>query len=114
MTAIALFGFIFTFLDAMPLGHPIRLSEQVQGCGLNNFVALNYASRHMNWLHCFGLRRFDRAIHHELQLGGQEQLGKRVCDCCLIQITLTAVLFFSLPIWRKQEQTRKSRPDGYI
>lgn len=30
----------------------------------------------------------------------------------LIQITLTAVLFFSLPIWRKQEQTRKADQTG--
>ena len=55
MTAVALLGFSlsgsfwFLLLFAIPLG----LGAGSVDAALNNFVALHYQAKHMNWLHCF-------------------------------------------------------------
>ncbi len=55
LTAAALFGFSVShsvgllFLFAIPYG----LGAGAIDAALNNYVALHYSSRHMNWLHCF-------------------------------------------------------------
>lgn len=55
MTAFALLGYslvghaAFLFLLAIPLG----LGAGSVDAALNNFIALHYESKHMNWLHCF-------------------------------------------------------------
>ncbi|HOB91856.1 MAG: MFS transporter [Bacillota bacterium] len=115
MTAIALFGFSFSrsfwmlCLWAIPYG----LGAGAVDAALNNFVALNYASRHMNWLHCFwgfGASIGPYIMSYSLAVKNSWENG--YVTVALIQITLTAVLFFSLPIWRKQEQTRKADQTG--
>ncbi|MBQ7283444.1 MAG: MFS transporter, partial [Oscillospiraceae bacterium] len=54
MTALALFGFsISNSLAAMCLwAVPYGLGAGCIDASLNNYVAVNYASRHMSWLHC--------------------------------------------------------------
>ncbi|MGH8018019.1 MAG: MFS transporter [Opitutaceae bacterium] len=55
VTALALFGWSIApgvnwlFVCALPLG----LGGGSVDAALNNFVASHYASKHMNWLHCF-------------------------------------------------------------
>lgn len=55
MTAAAMLGmalscsFSLTLLLCVPLG----LGGGAVDAALNNFVALHYQARHMNWLHCF-------------------------------------------------------------
>ena len=55
LAAMALFGFSFSqnlfmmCLFSVPLG----LSAGATDSALNNYIALNYSARHMNFLHCF-------------------------------------------------------------
>ena len=103
MTAAALFGFSVSnaywmlLLWAVPYG----LGAGSVDAALNNYVALHYASRHMSWLHCFwgvgasvGPVIMGAAITGEMGWNG----GYRIIG--LMQIILTVILVFSLPLWK--------------
>ena len=55
MTAAALFGFGAARSVALMcvLAVPLGLGGGSVDSALNNYVALRYKARHMNWLHCF-------------------------------------------------------------
>lgn len=107
MTAVALFGFSISgafwmlCLWAIPYG----LGAGSVDAALNNYVALHYESRHMSWLHCFwglgasiGPYVMGYALTGSLGWGG----GYRIIS--ILQIVLTAILIFSLPLWKKPTQ----------
>lgn len=80
MTAAAMVGmalsgsFVFTLLMCVPLG----LGGGAVDAALNNFVALHYEARHMNWLHCFwglGATLGPAVIGLLLRLTGQWRRG---------------------------------------
>lgn len=102
-TAAALFGFSVsrTFGALCLWAIPYGLGAGSVDAVLNNFVALRYKARHMNWLHCFW--------------GVGATLGPYVMGFCLthglgwprgyhavgfVQVALTAILILSLPLWR--------------
>jgi fucose permease len=111
MTAAALFGFSFSHsfwmlcLFAIPYGLG---AGSVDAC-LNHYVAIHYSSRHMSWLHCmWGIgASVGPYIMGFLLSGGQHwSAGYRLIG--MMQIVLTAILIFSLPLWnsRHYNQTR--------
>ena len=111
MTAVALFGFSFSSsfwmlcLWAIPYG----LGAGSVDAGLNNYVALHYSSRDMSWLHCmWGVgASVGPYIMGSVLAGGQSwNSGYRIVG--LIQIVLTAVLFFSLPMWKGRKSVSES------
>jgi fucose permease len=76
---------------------------------LNNYVALHYKARHMSWLHCFwGLGASLSPIIMSAFLINRNSwhLGYRTIG--VIQICLVAVLFASLPLWRKNDNAQKN------
>ena len=105
-TAVALFGFSFSgsfwmlCLWAVPYG----LGAGSVDAALNNFVAIHYAARHMNWLHCFwgvGASIGPYIMSYSLVSihgwpGGYRTVG-------FLQSFLTIILLLSLPIWKKRE-----------
>ena len=104
MTAAALFGFSMSHsfwalcLWAVPYG----LGAGGVDASLNNYVALHYASRHMSWLHCMwgvGASLGPSIMSFALTRGQTWNMGYRYIS--LIQIALTVVLLFSLPLWKK-------------
>lgn len=104
MTASALFGFSFSdsfwmlCLWAVPYG----LGAGSVDAALNNFVALHYSSRHMSWLHCMwgiGATSGPYIMSYALTGGLGWQAGYRYIGW--IQLALTALLAFSLPLWKK-------------
>ena len=110
MTAAALFGFSIsdtyrmTLLWAIPYG----LGAGSVDAALNNYVALHYASRHMSWLHCFwgvgasvGPVIMGAAITGGMGWNG----GYRIIG--ILQIILTAILVFSLPLWKGRGEEKK-------
>ncbi len=104
MTAAALLGFSIShsFLWLCVWAIPYGLGAGSVDASLNNYVALHYASRHMSWLHCmWGLGASVGPYVMSLALtGGQGwNMGYRYIG--LFQILLTALLFFSLPLWKK-------------
>lgn len=106
MTALALFGFSTSHalwmlcLWAIPYG----LGAGSVDAALNNYVALHYESRHMSWLHCFwgvgaSIGPYIMGFALTGNLGWQG--GYRIIS--IFQIVLTAVLLFSLPMWKKPQ-----------
>lgn len=109
MTAAALFGFSLSSefwmlcLWAVPYG----LGAGAVDTGLNNFVALHYASRHMSWLHCFwgvGASIGPYIMSYSLTTRNSWEGGYTIVG--IFQVVLTATLFFSLPIWNRQAQVK--------
>lgn len=105
MTAAALFGFSVSnsFLFLCFLAIPYGLGAGSVDAALNNYVALHYSSRHMSWLHCFWgvgvtISPYIMSFCLSQKLGWSG--GYRFVS--VIQIVITALLFLSLPIWKKR------------
>ena len=110
MTAAALFGFSIsgtywmTLLWAIPYG----LGAGGVDAALNNYVALHYASRHMSWLHCFwgvGASVGPVIMGAAITGGRGWNGGYRIIS--ILQIILTAILVFSLPLWKGRGEEKK-------
>lgn len=104
MTAAALMGFScsgsFALLCAWAI--PLGLGAGSVDAALNNFVALHYKAKHMNWLHCFwgiGASAGPVIMSFSLVQWQSWNAGYRVIS--IIQIVLVAVLLFTLPLWKK-------------
>lgn len=111
MTAAALFGFSISHTYWMLLlwAIPYGLGAGSVDAALNNYVALHYASRHMSWLHCFwgvgasiGPAIMGAAITGGMGWNG----GYRIIS--VMQIVLTAILVFSLPLWKGRGEENKA------
>ncbi len=105
MTALALLGFSMTRSYWMLLvwAVPYGLGAGGVDASLNNYVALHYASRHMSWLHCMwgvGAATGPYILGFALSGGQNWNMGYRYIG--LLQIVLTAVLLFCIPIWKKR------------
>ena len=82
--------------------------------GLNNFVALHYAARHMSWLHCFwGVGATLGPVILSLFLGGQHGWRGGYGAVCAIQFCLVAVLAVTLPMWDRYEAVSYTHLDVY-
>jgi len=117
MTAAALFGFsisgsiIMLCLWAVPYG----LGAGAVDAALNNYVALYYTSKHMNWLHCFwgvGAAISPYIMSYCLMSGAGWAAGYR--SVAGIQIVLTAILFISLPLWKKPSADKGHTNSGAV
>ncbi len=116
LTAAALWGFSASnafwmlCLWAIPYG----LGAGSVDAALNNYVALNYSSRHMNFLHGMwgvGAAISPYVMSYCLTGGFGWQTGYR--SVAIAQMVLTAILFFSLPLWKKTTPAaglERSRP----
>lgn len=107
MTAIALFGFSVStqFWQICLWAIPYGLGAGSVDAALNNYVALHYKSHHMSWLHCFwgvGATLGPCIMGAVLTRGGIWNGGYRIIS--FIQIVLTAILIFSLPLWKKSDE----------
>ncbi len=104
LTALALLGISILpgFWWLCVLAVPLGLGAGSVDAALNNFVALHYKARHMNWLHCFwGIGATAGPVIMSmflLQTGGWK-MGYQTIG--FVQAALVAVLFVSLPMWKK-------------
>ncbi len=113
LTAIAMFGFALSgapwllFLFAVPYG----LGAGGIDVSLNDYVALNLKSRHMNWLHCtWGLGAI---VSPYIMSWALLHRGWRSGYLCVgvLQTLITALLALSLPMWkRRSSEAAASRP----
>jgi len=106
ITAIALFGFsvsdAFWMLCAFAI--PYGIGAGAVDAALNNYIALHYASRHMNWLHCFwgvGATIGPYVMGFSLLRGLGWHSGYRTV--AIMQVVLTLILFASLPLWKTKK-----------
>ena len=110
-TALALFGFAtcdsfwMLCLWAIPYG----LGAGSVDASLNNYVALHYESKHMSWLHCmWGIGATTGPYIMGALLSSGHVWNKGYSTIGIVQIVLTLVIMFSLPLWK----SRASVNDG--
>ncbi|WP_432514507.1 MFS transporter [Kineococcus sp. SYSU DK001] len=115
LTAAALGGFSVSgsfwllCLWAVPYG----LGAGAVDAALNNYVALHYAARHMNWLHSFwglGASISPFIMSWAITSGLGWSSAYRVIG--LVQAVLTVVLIVSLPLWGKVNPVAPPRQAG--
>jgi len=114
MTAAALAGFSASdsfwmlCLWAIPYG----LGAGAVDAALNNYVALHYAARHMNWLHSFwgvGASISPFVMGYSLSSGLGWSSAYLIVG--IIQAALTVMLLASLPLWGKVHGARRRKND---
>ncbi len=111
MTAAALFGFsISSSYPALCLwAIPYGLGAGSVDASLNHYVALHYESRHMSWLHCMwgvGASLGPYIMGFALEGGLGWNNGYRIVS--LLQVVLTTVLIFSLPLWKSSRSSAEA------
>lgn len=104
MTAAALLGYSLAPSYALlcVFAIPYGLGAGAVDAALNHYVAVHYAARHMSWLHCFwgiGCAVSPYIMGFYLTRGTDWQGGYRAIS--VLQMILTAMLFCSLPLWKR-------------
>lgn len=104
ITAVALLGFSLSnsFWLICIISIPYGLGAGSIDAALNNYVSLHFASRHMSWLHCMwgiGSAIGPVVMGSVLTNGGRWDTGYLIV--AIIQIVISAILFISLPIWKR-------------
>lgn len=111
LTAAALLGFSVSthFWMLLVWAVPYGLGAGAVDAALNNYVALHYAARHMNWLHCFwgvGASISPFIMGHAISDGAGWHAAYRTVG--LLQVVLTVALLASLTLWGKVDGHRAS------
>ena len=108
MTAIALIG--FSYASSLPAllvcAIPLGLGAGSVDSALNNYVALHYKARHMNWLHSFwglGASAGPAVMGLVLSLQLSYRSGYRTLG--VFQIVLVLVLFASQRLWQDPKKS---------
>ncbi len=104
LSAISLFGYSIskTFLALLLWSIPYGLGAGAIDASLNNYVALHYSSKHMNWLHGFwgvgvSISPYIMSFCLANQLGWN--MGFR--SVSYIQFALAIFMIITLPVWKK-------------
>lgn len=104
MTAAALIGFSFSenLLSLCFLAVPLGLGAGAVDTALNNYVAVHYSATQMSFLHCFyGIGVSVSPYIMSLVIGGKSGWRGGYRTAFLIQLSITLLLFFTLPLWKK-------------
>jgi fucose permease len=107
MTGIALLGFAYSpsYIWFVFLALPLGFGAGSVDTALNHYVALHFKAHHMNWLHSFwgvGATAGPILVSVILKQTGSWRLGYQ--SVAIIQLILAAILFISLPLWKKHSQ----------
>lgn len=112
MTAIGLLGTYMVpgFWGICLLGIPLGLGAGAVDSALNNFVALHYEAKHMNWLHCFwGVGATAGPFIMSFWLLRESGWRMGYATIGIIQSILVICLFASLPLWNKLEKREENK-----
>jgi fucose permease len=114
MIAAALLGhslmpsFFWLCICSLPLG----LGAGVVDAGLNNFVALHYKARYMNWLHCFwGVGATLGPVIMSLFIAGDNNWRRGYQSISILEFATAGVLVLSLGLWKRFEP-KAADPEG--
>ena len=116
MTAVGMFGFSVSgsYWMLLVFAIPYGLGAGCVDAALNHFAALHMSAGHMNWLHCMwgvGASAGPYIMGLALTNGFGWNIGYRII--AFLQIALTIIIVFSLPMWKKsptlvQEEQKES------
>lgn len=114
LTAFAIFGFSVskTYIQICLFAIPYGLGAGAVDAALNNYVALNYSSRHMSWLHCMwgiGATMGPYIMGWVLSDGKNWPMGYRLIF--IIQLMFALILLVSLPIWKTKAERGNENAD---
>jgi fucose permease len=115
MTALALMGYSYTdnFIYLCLLSIPLGLGAGSVDAALNNYIALHYEAKHMNWLHSFwgvGAAIGPMIMAGYLAAGDPWSNGYRTV--AWIQLALVVILLASLPLWIKGKRDAADHGDS--
>ncbi len=114
LSALAIFGFSVAseFWMLCLLAIPYGLAAGSIDAALNNYVALHYSSKHMNWLHSFwGLGTIISPYIMSAALTFSSwEWGYRTVS--FIQIGISAILLVSLALWRVNKDKEDTALDN--
>lgn len=108
LTAVAILSFSVTnaFWQLCLIAIPYGLGAGAIDAALNNYVALNYGARHMSWLHCcWGIGASVGPLVMGWALGGRMGWPGGYLAIGAVQVAITVVLLFSVPLWRQAAGT---------
>lgn len=116
LTAVALFGFSTAteFYQLCLWGIPYGFGAGAIDAALNNYVAQNYNSRHMSWLHCFwGVGTIispyimSYALTHTVWTDGYRMVS-------YIQFGIVVILVLTLPLWKMNKANEVEENDTAV
>lgn len=118
LTAIALLGFSMSnvALALVFLAIPLGLGAGAVDAALNNFVALHYKAKHMNYLHSFwGVGATAGPLLMANYLAVTQGWRDGYMTIAVVQFLLVIILFSAFPLWKKfllisPESQEKSTP----
>ena len=115
LTGLALWGFSMapTFGWLVLLAIPLGAGGGAVDASMNQFVAAHYTSRHMNWLHGFwGVGAATGPIIMGVALAGAGGWTAGTRHIGFIQLSLAAVLWASLALWRHNPRKAETRHES--
>lgn len=115
LTALALFGFSVApnYWVLILLAIPYGLGAGGVDAALNNYVAIHYESRHMSWLHAmWGIGALTGPYIMGFALGAGQGWPWGYRYISILQVALTAILIFSLPLWKKRSEAKTGEVSG--
>lgn len=116
LTAAGLIGIYFapSFLWICLLGVPLGIGAGAVDSALNNFVALHYKAKHMNWLHCFwGIGATSGPFIMSFYLLKENGWRMGYATIGTVQAILVVCLFLSLPLWKKFEVSNEADEEAH-
>ena len=104
LTSLSLFGFSLAnkFWMLLVLAIPYGLGAGSIDAALNNYVAINYKSHHMSWLHCmWGLGASISPYIMGYALTYNDSWNNGYLYVSIIQASIAFIVLISLPLWKK-------------
>jgi MFS family permease len=113
--ALGLLGFALA-----PNYGPLIISAVILGygaatldTGLNNFIALHYKARYINWLHCFyGIGAAGSSLVMSRFITGNGGWRSGYLTFSLLIWLVTALMAASLPLWKQVQVRTDMKPDS--
>ncbi len=107
LTVVALLGFAYShyFIFLCLLAIPLGIGAGGVDAALNNYVALHYKAKHMNWLHCFwGIGAAIGPLIMARYLDHEEHWNNGYAAVGWIQSVILIILLCSLSLWKKEQK----------
>lgn len=110
LSALALLGFAFSksLVWLCVLSIPLGFGAGAIDAALNNYVAVHYKAKHMNFLHSFygvGVSLSPYLMSFALAFDNNWRLGFRIVFYILLGIAI--ISFLALPLWKKADKLPK-------
>ena len=111
LTAVGLLGFALSpnYWCMILLSVPLGIGAGAIDVALNNYVALHYSARQMSFLHCFyGIGVSVSPYVLSLVMHGQSGWRKGYTVAFIIQLSITLLMFLSLPVWKRVKESKEN------